>query len=94
MATTVTETNELQLELSNAAGDITRTIRIENPDTETYATKADVEAVISSALFPATTQDGTVKTGFFCDDANPEVPLTMLKSVSHVIITKSVNQYA
>lgn len=92
MATTTVNTSELVLELENGSG-ATRSIKIDNPDTETYTTRAEVEDAISSALFPATSADGSVKTGFFCDDYDPTAALTALKSVSFVRITKSVTEY-
>lgn len=93
MATKITETTELQLELSDDTGAYTRTLRIDNPDTETYVSKADVMDAIGSALFPksSTASDASIVPLFY-DDYDPSVGLTQLKSVQIVAVRKEVTE--
>lgn len=94
MATEITTTNEFWVELSDESGEYTRTLRIENPDTSTYTTKASVEAVLKPHLFPTNNAEGAGEiVPLFYDDADPSVGLTKIKSVEHVNIVKQVRRY-
>lgn len=98
MATQVTSTKEMYLELADSTGEYTRVLRVPNPKTSyNSATKADVEAIITPTFFPErqSSSSGDKETvAFFYDDYDKTRALTQLKSVSIVTIQKTVNELA
>lgn len=98
MATQITSTKEMYLELADSTGEYTRVLRIPNPKVSyNSATKADINAIIEPTFFPERQSDSPGNredVAFFYDDYDKTRGLTQLKSVSIVTIQKTVNELA
>lgn len=87
MATEVTETNELQIELVSDDEQYARVLRVPNP--QTSLTLAEINEAFSGSVFARSgaTSD-TAVVGFFYDDYNPQAALTRVKSATRVVVRR------
>lgn len=94
MATEITQTNELYLELADPTGEYTRILRIANPKSSLVSgTKEQINAIIAPTFFPSVQSSSSGDTAiepFFFDDYDKTKGLTQLKSVQVVQIRKEV----
>ncbi|MBQ3433952.1 MAG: hypothetical protein IJG24_02775 [Selenomonadaceae bacterium] len=89
MASTITETKELQIELKDSSGDYNRIIRINNP--RNGVTRASVENWVDKYAAPHLTSDtSSARVAFFYDDYNPDAALVSLGTVQIVETRKEV----
>lgn len=84
-------TNEMYLELADSTGEYTRILRVPNPNSSTYTTKASVLSAIEGSFFPLAEGSAEI-IPFFFDDSDKTKGLTQLKSVQIVRIQKSVTE--
>lgn len=84
MATTITTTDELQIELKDSTGQYNRILRVTSPVSN--VSRAQVETALAPAINAreGETSD-TAVVPFFFDDANTNAGLTVIGDITHVV---------
>lgn len=88
MATAISVTDELQIQLKDVTGDYQRIIRIVNP--QDGLTRDDVTSALAPAILAMTSSKDGDLVPYFYDDTDSTVGLTQIGTIERVRIEKSV----